>query len=239
MSDLSPELQQLVQAGRLASRPTEGDAERVFVGLEARLGIAAGIAGGAMVANVARGGYRALAAKIASVTAASVGLIAGGMLVAQSLSRSNAPQAEGAANVTHSVVLAPSVEALAPNPSQTLPATTPAADSQQRSEATSLSARGSSRPHDSLSEEVAILTRAEKELHSGRAASALRLLSEHERKYRNGKLAEERTAARIQALCALGRVSEANALMTRLSPQSLHGEPARQACAAQKKTTGQ
>lgn len=239
MTDLSQELQQLVQAGRLASRPTEGDAERVFAGLEARLGIAAGVAAGAMAASIARDGYRVLAAKIASVTATSVALIAGGMLVVQSLSRENAPQAEGAANLTHSVVLAPSVEAPAPKPSQTLPATTPAAESQPRTEATSLSARGSSRPRDSLSEEVAILTRAERELHSGRAESALRLLSEHERKYRNGKLAEERTAARIQALCALGRVTEANALMTRLSPESLHGEPARRACAAQKKAPGQ
>jgi hypothetical protein len=85
-----------------------------------------------------------------------------------------------------------------------------------------------------LSDEVAILTRAETELHGGRAESALRLLNEHERRFRNGILAEERTAARIQALCALGRVSEADVLRARLSPKSLHGEQTKKACSSSK-----
>jgi hypothetical protein len=47
-------------------------------------------------------------------------------------------------------------------------------------------------------------------------------------------LAEERTAAKIQALCMLGRVSDADKQLGRLSPQSLHGETSRQACSAAK-----
>ena len=61
-----------------------------------------------------------------------------------------------------------------------------------------------------------------------------RLLNEHERRFGNGLLAEERIAARIQALCALGRTTEADAQLARLSPKSLHGEPARQACSSRK-----
>jgi hypothetical protein len=89
-------------------------------------------------------------------------------------------------------------------------------------------------PRDSLSEEVAILSRAETELHSGRPENALSLLNEHERKFSNGILAEERIAARVQALCALGRNTEADAQLVHLSPKSLHGQRARQACGSRK-----
>jgi hypothetical protein len=93
------------------------------------------------------------------------------------------------------------------------------------------STREQPRSRDSLSEEVAILSRAETELHSGRPEAALKTLSEHERRFPRGILKEERIAARIQALCALGRGSEANGLLARLKPGSLHGETSRQACA--------
>jgi hypothetical protein len=94
--------------------------------------------------------------------------------------------------------------------------------------------RGASKTHDSLAEEVDTLSRAERELYGGRPESALVLLNEHERKFRNGTLAEERTAARIQALCLLGREAEASALYKKLSPSSLHGKSTRRACAIPK-----
>jgi hypothetical protein len=103
--------------------------------------------------------------------------------------------------------------------------------------ATSVVPRGSTRVRDSLSEEVEILARAEVELRKGRPESALILLNEHEKKFKNGIMAEERTAARIQALCALGRVTEAKALLGKLSSQSLHGKPISQACATAKTVT--
>jgi RNA polymerase sigma-70 factor (ECF subfamily) len=82
-----------------------------------------------------------------------------------------------------------------------------------------------------LAEEVAILSRAETELHAGRYQGALRVLEEYERKFHNGKLAQERAAARILALCGLGRTTEANAALARLSRGSLHAGTAREACA--------
>ncbi|HEY3500864.1 MAG TPA: hypothetical protein VGK73_39500 [Polyangiaceae bacterium] len=61
----------------------------------------------------------------------------------------------------------------------------------------------------SLSEETALLARAQRELGAGNAASALSLLAAHAERFPNGALAEERSAARVLALCALGRVVEA------------------------------
>jgi len=86
---------------------------------------------------------------------------------------------------------------------------------------------------DSLGEEVAILTRAEKALHNGKAAIALKLLDEHQRRFASGALAQERSAARVQALCALGRTEEANAesaRLTRRSPNSPQAAQAKRFC---------
>jgi hypothetical protein len=78
-----------------------------------------------------------------------------------------------------------------------------------------------------LSEEVAIISRAETALRGGKPAAAIEILNEHERKFSNGLLAEERIAAQAQALRALGRTAEADAQLTKLSPNSLHGRNSR------------
>jgi hypothetical protein len=90
------------------------------------------------------------------------------------------------------------------------------------------------RVRDRLAEEVTLLSRAESALHNGKPTVALDALNEHERKFGNGLLAEERIAARVQALCALGRFAEADVQLARLSHDSLHGQPTRQACGPRK-----
>jgi hypothetical protein len=73
---------------------------------------------------------------------------------------------------------------------------------------------------------VAILSQAERALSAGQYQVALRSLDEHRRKFPNGALAQERIAARVQALCGLGRTSDAQAelaRLARLSPKSPHG----------------
>src|SRR5688500_6794846 len=75
---------------------------------------------------------------------------------------------------------------------------------------------------DNLAQEVEILSRAQTELHLGGLADALRILEEHARRFQRGTLAPERRAARIQALCGLGRTSEAEGELARLTPGSLH-----------------
>jgi hypothetical protein len=90
-------------------------------------------------------------------------------------------------------------------------------------------------PRDRLAEEVAILSRAATNLEAGRASDALRAIDEHQRKFPNGLLAEERYAARVQALCALGRRDEAAtelARLSRLAPDSPHVARARKSCAS-------
>jgi hypothetical protein len=238
MRGLSSELQLLVNAGRVAAQPNVADSVRVFKGLQARLGIAAGIAGVATVTTVAEGALQALVAR--TVAKAAVGLALGVAGVAMvhmllgaaarrdavalvALASTATPPEAGTENAT----IQPQASSL-----QNAPAT--ATESQATPEKSPTVSLGSGRSHDSLSDEVAILSRAEGELHRGHAQNALTLLGEHERKYKNGIMAEERTAARIQALCALERVTEANTLLGKLSPQSLHGGPSRQACATTK-----
>jgi hypothetical protein len=88
---------------------------------------------------------------------------------------------------------------------------------------------------DRLAEEVAILSRAAHYLEAGRPSEALRAVDEHRRKFPSGVLTEERYAARVQALCALGRRDEAATELARLSqltPQSPHLARAGQSCAA-------
>jgi hypothetical protein len=84
-----------------------------------------------------------------------------------------------------------------------------------------------------LAEEVALLSRAQAAIRNGKPTVALDVLNEHERKFGNGLLSEERIAARVRALCALGRTSEADAQLARLSPKSLHGQSP-QACGSRK-----
>ncbi len=77
--------------------------------------------------------------------------------------------------------------------------------------------------------------------HEGRGAAqrgptedALTTLAEHERRFPRGALSEERLAARIHALCGLGRDAEAQRDLMTLSldhPQSQLLEGARQSCA--------
>jgi hypothetical protein len=149
------------------------------------------------------------------------------------LSESNAAPS-AAATSSASIVLAPSIIPSSTLTSPTLEASgvasvaNPAPD---RAEA------HTSAPHqakDRLAEEVALLSRAETALHSGKPASALEILNEHERKFGSGLLAEERIAARVQALCALGRKAEAQAQLAQLSPHSFHGAQSRQACSSRK-----
>ena len=64
----------------------------------------------------------------------------------------------------------------------------------------------------SLSEEAALLQRAERALAANAPTAALSVLAEHARLFPAGALREEREAARVLAFCALGRVAEARSL---------------------------
>jgi hypothetical protein len=70
-------------------------------------------------------------------------------------------------------------------------------------------------------------------VNDGLAEDALKTLGEHERRFAAGALAEERLAARIQALCMLGRSAEARTDLTKLArayPHSPHVGGAKRFC---------
>ena len=78
-----------------------------------------------------------------------------------------------------------------------------------------------------------MLREANVEMQAGRPARALSLLDEQVRRFPSGALAEEREAARILALCGVGRTEEsreARGRFLREHPQSPQATRVRGAC---------
>jgi hypothetical protein len=216
MSELSPRGQALLRASRAALRPSGGDKERILTGLRERLGMP--LAGGA--AHAAAHSSRLLW----TVGAAAVIGVAG--VVAMSVSSGKPPATPP---VVPALVSAAPVVAATPSPAE--PAAAPAPASSATPAAPSVAMRRS----DRLAEEVAILSQAAKALRAGRAADALGALNEHQRKFPSGLLAQERRAARAEALCSLGRFGEAHselATLVRTAPQSPLTVRAQERCKA-------
>ena len=240
MSDLSPELRELVLASKSAYFPTETDYARVLSTLRDRLGDAAifGAKASQVAATSASSGL--IFGKLSVMSLAGLALL-GGIFW---LSTSRSPK--GALTDSNSVPGLPTTSSIAALGAPTATASSPSAPfdseatsavgvtddsrSQRIEPQTALRQQG----RDKLSEEVALLSRAEVALHGGNPALALQALNEHERRFSSGMLVEERIAARVQALCALGRNAEANAQLSRLSPKSLHGAAPGQACGNRK-----
>lgn len=257
MAELSPEGEDLVRAGREADRPSDADRERVMHALEARLGLAMGGASAPAKPGrlpVGRAAHGALA-RWAAVGLASM---AGAALLYALHGIHQSGRGGGAAGPARTPTLAsavvseppqapapdeangraPAAAAARSNEANEAPGRTPAADTAEAQRPTpSNNARpsGGTREPSRLSEEVALLSRAETDLHAGRFESALRALDEHERRFPHGALEQDRMAARAQALCALGRTAEAQVPLERLArtaPNSPNEERARQACRA-------
>jgi hypothetical protein len=81
-----------------------------------------------------------------------------------------------------------------------------------------------------LEEEVTLLRRGKSDLERGDPASALAVVTEYQRRFPSGTLAEEAHVVRVLALCASGRKDEGRALATRLAG-SVAAERTRAACA--------
>jgi hypothetical protein len=219
MNDLSPSAQQLVRGGAKAARPSDADRERIFEALRERLGDAA-LLGQAAAAPSA---FSALWVKVSAITV-GLGLAAGGLVVSlqsePSPTASPAPQpvvvapAPAEQPATNTVELAPP-----PSPTPQIAAVEPGGSATKRAS-------------DRLAEEVALLSRATSALRTGRASDALKTLNEHQSRFPKGLLSEERRAARAQALCTLGRRSEAERELAKLSPTSPQAARAKQLCGA-------
>jgi hypothetical protein len=233
MPDLSPEAQALVRSGRHAYRPNEADRERVLDALRGQLGDAVVLGAAAPRSFAASAHAKAIRTALSYWKTMGLAVFAGGSLIfglrLEYGHASSSPRAPGAAIV----VGAATNDLLPSNEDTPLPEVSTGTEEKPASPLVDARPVSPRHTHDGLSDEIAILSRAETELHGGRPESALKALDEHERRFPNGVLTEERIAARSQALCALGRTAEADAQLARLariSPHSAHEERARQAC---------
>ncbi|MGO9834460.1 MAG: tetratricopeptide repeat protein [Polyangiaceae bacterium] len=231
MADLRPGARALIRAGKTAFRPQAEDRERVLQSLTRTLGEGAtfgavrrtepppGAAGPFPVASWVLGGLGALA-------------VGAGILVATHPWMTTPSRVQALA--------APALSTVEPLPSSTIRSVN--ADDlpvQARIESPSVLPRPAAPPSaarfpsDSLPEEVRLLSKAEQQISAGHPEEALTTLGEHERRFPGGALAEERLAARVQSLCALGRVHEARtylATLARAYPGSPHFDRARRFC---------
>jgi hypothetical protein len=237
---MSRETEQLLALVRDAEDPTPADEERVLRALQAA--VAAGVPADypAPRALPARFGVSAL--KLAAITAGLAGAIASVVL----LRASEAPRTDErpAATLPARSVEEPPRPAEPPKPATEPPRTPtvppkPAATEPagQRIDAkggarNAATARASRPPGAALRPEIELLERVQAALKHGDGAAALRALDSHATADR--VLLAERQAARILALCLVGRVAEARqaaAAFARQHPDSPQREAIAGSCA--------
>ncbi len=224
MSELGPRAREILHSGRELNRPTDADRNRIENALRDRLGAALSLTEGGKAPP-------AVHPRWPFVTSIVVGAgLVGGVVF---FSAQHQPVT---ASTTRAVVAAVVATSSASPPTSAVelpPSPTPKQLALVSSDRPTPSARPA---EDRLAQEVALLARATSSLHAGRPADALKVLDEYQRRFPKGLLSEERRAARAQALCALGRQSEAQAELARLAPQSLAAARAQQVCDARAAT---
>lgn len=220
MSELSPEARALLNDGQGVLRPSAADRSRIVGALALRLGPAAMLVSAPAVAVTTK----SLLWQNVSLAAAGLGLVAAAASYVW-LEPNMVPAPPTAA----SVVTPRSAASVAAPPSEPF-AEPQASDTAPVAEAAPATP---ARAVDNLATEVRILSRAMTVLRAGNPAEALRLLETHQQQFPSGRLLEERRAARVQALCALGKRSEAEGELARLergAPRSVHVARAKRAC---------
>lgn len=208
MSELGPDARALFKLAREVTRPSAADRARSLAALRAKLPDVA--------TNLPSGGTgRAASWKLTTLFGASgaaFGLIVTAWLAFRAPSLVHDHGTKSAVVVT-SVVPPPDENRGAQEPDAP-PAAVAASAPPDVPPATRVI-----RKSEGLGEEVTLLARAAADLNSGRYADALRELDRHRRLFPNGQLAQERRAARVRALCALGRREEATEELTHMSQQ--------------------
>lgn len=220
MSELGPNAKQLIDAGRKAFKPTEADRQRVLSALMPQLGASLAPAAAATAQGFGKGAFAKL-----SLAVVGIGVVGGGLLLVQPTETPTESP-----SVQPTVLTAP-----APTEVRDVPETpAPPPTTEAVVEAPESTVTRAQRSADRLAEEVEILSRAGTALRSGRPSAALKALDEHQRRFPSGVLSQERSAARVQALCALGRTDDGLRELKRLeraAPGSPHVVRAQKACA--------
>jgi hypothetical protein len=214
MSELSKGASALVRAGRTAFRPEASDRERVLQSLKRTLGDSA-LLDAAQPAertmSPSGGRFPLWGRVVGGLGALAVGAA---VFVGPHVWTKTTPSPE-----LPPVASAAQPEAVSPTPTDGEQAKVPLATRNVREAPTpNTQASPMRRPaSDSLAEEVSLVSKAEQRLYAGYADDALKILAEHERRFPNGTLAEQRMAARVQSLCTLGRIAEAKIDLAKLA----------------------
>ena len=229
MSVLSREARAIIVKGKSELVPTEADRSRVTQLLNSRMG-----AEGLRLSVPTPPAAVVVAGKaLKLLTLASVLSVIGTFSAVAYFGRQSArlpTPAEKAVVVEPSPMQAPSAQPQLTAEAPTSAAPPAISSNTNKAESSQYTAKSS---RDSLGQEVQILSRAERELHNGRPDLALKALDEHQRRFASGALVQERSAARVQALCALGRTQEAKVesiKLKRSSPNSPQAAPIASPC---------
>lgn len=238
MTDLDPDTRALLDAARAGDDPSEDDRRRVKRALAAS--VAAGVAFGAAreaAASLPTGAV----ASAASGTVAKVGLwLSLGLAAGLATSGSLVAISQSTRSATDALATSPTPQQVAPRsateaateaaPPSLAPAGVPVTEapvgvtSAPTAAATPATrAEPRSAPASTLAVETALIESARAALGRGDAVAALRVLDEHEQRFPQGALVEERLASRVFALCGLGRradASRAAAELLRRAPAS-------------------
>jgi hypothetical protein len=223
MSTLSPKGQNLVRAGRRAFLPTDAERERLLSALRTQLGDTALPPDMSSVATPAAAGQSIW--QLVSVVVVGMSIVGGTVFFAlrPETKREYAQEQERVAPVAATMQV---IDTYVP-PSAEQPASAAATPSTDPPVPPATSAHHA---QDRLAAEVAILSRATRDLRANRPAESLKALDEYRRKFPKGLLSEEQRAARTQALCSLGRFEEAKARLAELAPKSPLAVQAKQFC---------
>lgn len=252
---MRPETRAFLAAVRDAEDPSAADETRVLAALRATIGgnPTSSELGGATGASATKGGLISSGGAGVKALAALLGLSVGAALVASAFSSERTASSVVSLSNASAVAKAPPpssapaemntpVPSPPPNVSVTSPAATPPAVTAASARRL---ARSPARPAPSeeaassasLREEIALLAGVQSALERGNGAEALQRLERHVTTDR--QFIAERRAARIKALCQLGRVSEAQGLATvffRENAQSVQRTAVERSCAVPKTT---
>ena len=206
MEPLDPELQSLVDAERTEVEPTLAERQRVAKSLAARVGGGFGTALGLLSTNAAGAAAASSSVGLALKVSLALLLVGGAALVAVPRgAQQEAPPAQA-------LSMPPAAShAVPPRQAEAAPSVSPLEPAAKADDAPGPVKPGAAPAHalPPLAEEARLLKQAQQALRAGQPQAALAALAEHQRRFPRGQLALERSAARVTALCALGRTPEA------------------------------
>lgn len=259
MTELNDDARALIDVARAAEEPTTEDRMRVHGALVVRVAALAGAStvvsatagaaatGTAATATAGATGWASAALMgkwmlmgALATTAVGTGVLAArGELGSESVSPVHATAARWSERVVPERIAAGA--ATPEDDGEAASADTESADDGQAEAPSPSAARPSaggagaaaSEAPSPLDSELALLREAQQHMQSGRADRALQLLDQHQVDHADGVLSQERQAARVFALCQLGRVAEARAAAAaflRGAPNSPLADRVRGAC---------